>query len=361
MRYSIHLKAVASLRYFYEHKPQIHVIAAGSLLETLIDSHISFPVGRVAYKFMYPVTFAEYLMAMRETQAFELWQQLPCEDFAHLTLLKLFHQYALVGGLPEAVYTFTKNQDMMAVNAVYQNLMIAFLDDVEKYASNKSMTHIIRHVIQHAPLRAGSRIKFQGFGQSQYKSREIGEALRILEKAMLIKLVYPTTSVQLPAEINHKKSPKLQFLDTGLINFSANLQSSYFSLNDLNSIYTGKIVEHIVGQELVATYPLTNGSLKFWVRDKAQSNAEVDYVVPFEHYLIPIEVKSGTSGRLKSLQQFMERVEHSYAVRFYAGKIQQDELTTPSGKTFTLLNLPYYLVGCLYQYLEKIVNGNGFN
>lgn len=358
IQYSPH--AVTMLRYFFEKRSDLFVIAAGSLLESLIDSHISFPVGRVEYKFLYPFSFNEYLLAANEGQAFELLQQQPCPDFAHEKLLKLFHQYVLIGGLPEAVSVFLENKNIISVNEVYRNLMIAYMDDVEKYAPNKTLATIIRHAIQHAPLQAGSRIKFQGFGQSDYKSREMGEALRLLEKALLIKLVYPTVAVIPPAEADHKKSPKLQFLDTGLINFSAGLQQYYFSLTDLNSIYSGKIVEHMVGQELLANNSMTNNELKFWVREKIPSSAEVDYVVSYDRYLIPIEVKSGKSGTLRSLQQYMEMTNHSYAVRFYAGRIQTNILETPSKKKFTLLNLPYYLVGNLRQYLDMLFKQANF-
>jgi predicted AAA+ superfamily ATPase len=140
-----------------------------------------------------------------------------------------------------------------------------------------------------------------------------------------------------------------------MINYAAGLQHYYFPLSDLNTIYTGRIAEHIVGQELLANNHLINDELKFWVREKVQSNAEVDYVIPFDRYIIPIEVKSGKTGKLKSLQQFMELSDHTYAVRFYSGKIQKDILRTPSGKIFTLLNLPYYLVSQLRTYLNELI------
>jgi len=179
--------------------------------------------------------------------------------------------------------------------------------------------------------------------------------LRLLEKAMLIKLVYPTVSVTPPANYDHKKSPKLHFLDTGMINYIAGLQSHYFSIEDLNTLYMGRVTENIVAQELLATNNMINQQLKFWVREKPQSNAEVDFVVPFERYIIPIEVKSGKSGTLRSLIQFIDRADHPYAIRLYAGKLQQDTLQTPAGKTFYLLNLPYYLVGQLQYYLQDFV------
>ena len=346
-------KAAAYLRYFFEDRNDIHVIAAGSLLETIIDKHISFPVGRVEYLFMHPLSFSEYLLAAGENEAHHFLQQIPCPDFAHQKLLSLFHEYALIGGMPEAVTAFLNKKDIISCNAVYENLMIAFMDDVGKYAANKTMAAVIRHAMTHASLVSGDRIHFHGFGNSNYKSREMGEALRMLEKAMLLCLIYPTTQTDMPAEVDHKKSPRLQFLDIGLVNHAAGLQQHFFQLDDLNSIYRGHIVESIVGQELLAMQAHNQNSLKFWVREKTQSKAEVDYVIPFEKYLIPLEVKSGEAGTLRSLMQFMETAPHDKAIRFYAGKIQRNILKTPSGKQFQLLNLPYYLVSEINRYLAN--------
>lgn len=343
--------AATMLRYFYEERNDIHVIAAGSLLETLINRHISFPVGRVEYKWMYPLSFEEYLRALGYHETLSTLEKIPIAEFAHDKFLKLFHEYALVGGMPEAVQAYSHDRDILAVNKVYEDLMTAYMDDVEKYAPNRTIANVIRHIIQHAPLEAGSRIKFKGFGQSNYRSREMGDSLRLLEKAMLIQLVYPTVMVQPPAASDHKKSPKLQFLDTGMMNYAAGLQEHYFSMQDLNALYRGQVSENLVGQELLANNIVKKNQLKFWVREKKQSNAEVDYVVPYNKYLIPVEVKSGKTGTLKSLMQFMEVTDHPYSVRIYAGKFQVDTLKTPTGKAFTLLSLPYYLIGQLNKYL----------
>ncbi|MEM1243740.1 MAG: AAA family ATPase, partial [Pseudomonadota bacterium] len=286
-------QAATMLRYFYEERNDIHVIAAGSLLETLINRQISFPVGRVEYQWMYPLSFYEYLMANKQARALEILEEKPCPNFAHTKLLKLFFEYTLVGGMPEAVTAYLPEKDILSVNKVYEAILTAYMDDVEKYAPNRTMVNIIRHAIAYAPLAAGSRIKFVGFGQSNYKSREVGEALRLLEKAMLIQLVYPTVATTPPASGDYKKSPKLQFLDTGMMNFAAGLQQHYFNLEELNTLYKGQVSENIVGQELLANHINFNQKLKFWVREKKQSNAEVDFIVLFDKYLVPIEIKSG--------------------------------------------------------------------
>lgn len=351
-------QAASMLRYFYEERNELHVITAGSLLETLIDRHISFPVGRVEYLWMYPLSFSEYLQALGHSEAVAMLQKTPCPIFTHDKLLKLFHEYSMVGGMPEAVKAYNTNRDILAVNKVYDDLMTAYMDDVEKYAPNKALATVIRHSIEHAPLEAGSRIKFQGFGHSNYKSREVGEALRLLEKAMLIQLVYPTVATSPPATSDHKKSPKLQFLDTGMMNHAAGLQSHYFSMDDLNSLYKGHVSENLVGQLILASDIAFNQKLSFWVREKKQSNAEVDFIVPFDRYLIPVEVKSGKTGTLRSLLQFMECADHGYAIRLYSGNIQIDHLQTPAGKTFSLLSLPYYLTEHLSQYIKLMIENS---
>jgi uncharacterized protein len=186
----------------------------------------------------------------------------------------------------------------------------------------------------------------------------MSEALKMIEKAMLIYLIYPTTTVSIPIEPDNKKSPRLHILDTGLINYFAGLQKELFGTRDLDSFYEGKIAEHIVGQELMAESQSIIEKVGFWVREKKQPSAQVDYVIPFNNYLIPIEVKKGKAGRLRSLHEYIDRAPHNYAVRVYSGKLSIDTVKTIKGKKYFLLNLPFYLVGkingCLNWFLQKI-------
>lgn len=352
-------EAVRRLREFYEFAPELHVITAGSLLETLISRHISFPVGRVEFLYMHPLTFQEFLKAMGENTALEMIKTIPVPQFAHQRLLKLFYQYALIGGMPEVVKIYQKSQDLIRLNPIYESLLISYLDDVEKYARGHSSAQVIRHVIRSSFFEAGKRIQFQGFGHSNYRSREVGEALRTLEKAMLLRLIYPTTSVKPPIVQDFRKSPKLQLLDTGLINYFVSLQKEIFGTKELSEVYEGKIAEHIVRQELISQQKSLIQNISFWIREKRQSSAELDFVAPFNNYVIPIEVKSGKTGRLRSLFQFMNRSLHPYAVRVYSGKFQVDKIHPNGGKAFYLLNLPFYLIGELNSYLEWFVENYG--
>jgi predicted AAA+ superfamily ATPase len=304
-------EAVEILRYFYEDLPEIHVVAAGSLLEiALHEKHISFPVGRVEHHFLYPLTFREFL---------------------------------------------TKKNDVTALNGIYDSLLVSYQDDIAKYARNPSMATILRHCIETAPFAAGQRITFSGFGQSNYRSREVGEALRTLQRAMLINMLYPSTSVEIPIMPDLRKSPRLQLLDTGLLNYFGGLQEQYFYHDNLHAFYKGILAEHIVGQELIALQTNTRKKQCFWVRKKSQSQAEIDFLVQYKGYVIPVEVKSGKTGRLRSLHQFMDRCPHPYAVRMYAGHLEIQRVNSPSGKNFYLLNLPYFLASSVHKYLGWMI------
>lgn len=344
-------EALKQLRYFYEDAPDIPVIAAGSMLESLFDPTISFPVGRVEYVVIQPASFPEFLGAIGQTGALEQMRTIPAQSFAHTTLLNLFRTYCLIGGMPEIVAHYSTHKDLAALGPMYESLLVSYLDDVEKYAQGRSQIDYIRHAIRSSFVEAGKRIKFQNFGNSSYKSREMGEAMRALEKALLIHLVYPQTSPVLPLLPDLSKSPRLHILDTGMLNFFVGLQQEILGTTDLNNVYQGTVIEHIVGQELLARQYSALHGLAFWVREKTTSSAEVDYLISFKEKLIPIEVKSGATGTLRSLAIFMDLAPHNMAVRLYAGEILLSSITTPKGKTVNLLNLPYYLVSQLEKYL----------
>jgi predicted AAA+ superfamily ATPase len=345
-------EAINLLRYFYEEEPGIAVIAAGSMLETLFDRNVSFPVGRVQYVVLRPVSFPEFLEAIDEKPALEQLQQLPVASFAHQKLLSLFHTYALVGGMPEAVQHYRDHRDFTTLAPIYDSLLTSYMDDVEKYARSTQQMQWIRHVISTSFTQAGKRIKFQGFGNSNYGSKEMGEALRALQKALLLHLVYPNTGFTLPLLPDLKKSPRLHVLDTGLMNYVVGIQKEIIGTDDLSKLYQGTMIEHLVGQELLAFQHEALSALHFWVREKKTSLAEIDYLFLHDGKLIPIEVKSGADGKLRSLHLFMDAAPHDIAVRFYAGEVSVINTTTPAGKPFRLINLPYYAVSQIGKYLE---------
>lgn len=344
-------KAVASLRYFYEKFPKLYVIAAGSLLETLLEVKNTFPVGRVEYLVMRPVSFLEFLSAIGEIQAYEAIQQIPVPKYAYQKLMDLFHTYALIGGMPEVVQEYIMHRDLVKLKPIYDSLLVAYLDDVQKYSGNAVKAEVLQTAIQSLFREAGKRIKFSEFAHASYTSRAMGEALRTLEKAMLIHLVYPAIENQLPASPNLRKAPYLQALDTGLMNFFSGIQADLIGTKDLHQAYRGRVIHHWVGQMLLTGMHSPLDKLRFWVRDKKQSSAEIDFVHLQDSKLIPIEIKSGKAGKMYSLRRYMETASHDFAVRIYAGDLHLQVLTNPSGRSFYLLNLPYFLVELLPQYI----------
>lgn len=344
---------MATLRYLYEEAPHLYVIAAGSLLETLIDSRISFPVGRVDYLPVRPCSFDEFLIAIGEEKSRELIRQIEVPEYAHDKLTELFKNYTVIGGMPEILNEYSESRDMIRLERIYDRLIVSYQDDVEKYARTQTLVKVVRHIIDNAFRYAGSRITFANFGKSNYRSREMGEAFRILEKAMLLQLVYPVNRTTLPVEEKSGFSPKLLMLDTGLVNYSAGLQKQLVISKYIDDVYNGRIAEHIAGQELLALSPSVRSKLNFWVPKKSNAQAEIDYVFPWNDILIPVEVKSGASGRLRSLHRFMDEAPHNLAIRIYAGSYKIEDAKTIKGKMFRLINIPFYFISQIKPILES--------
>ena len=349
-------KAIQFLRYFYEELPQLHVIAAGSLLEFALKKIKNFPVGRVEYLYMHPLNFIEYLNALEQDAAIEQIEKTPIEPFAHNILLELFNRYAIIGGMPEIIKTYIQNKSVADLPRIYESLWGTYKDDVEKYATGKTERNVIKHIIDTAHLYLDQRIKFHNFGNSNYRSREVSEAMRNLEAAKIMRLIYPTTDLEIPIKPDIKKSPRLQFLDTGIINHASGIQSDMIPLKDLSSLYKGRLIPHIITQEIISLNTTSDRKPNFWVREKSQSSAEVDLVLSVKNKVIPIEIKSGSVGTLKSLHQFIDKANHPYAIRIYAGEFNIQKSQTREGKQFLLMNLPYYLGTKIYEYIDFFVS-----
>jgi uncharacterized protein len=347
-------KAVALLRYFYEEANDLFVITAGSLLESIMDRKISFPVGRVEYMAIHPASFREFLYATDHEQLAAELEKPVVPSFLNNQLTALFKKYATIGGMPEILKHYASGVDISSLSTVYDSLIQSFSDDVEKYSSS-AQSKYIRHIISHAFAGGGTKITFQKFGNSDYRTREMKEAFLSLEKTMLIRLVYPCTSTEVPAVPSLTRKPRLHIVDTGLINHARGLLGELVFNENIGDTHRGIIAEHITGQELLASRFSISNKLNFWIRDKRESDAEVDYVLPWQGKLIPIEVKSGSVGKLRSLHQFIDRTPHDIAVRIYQGEYRVEKARTIAGKEFTLLNLPFYFVHRIEQELDKLV------
>lgn len=347
-------RAVAMLRYFYEEANHIHVIAAGSLLETVMDLRkISFPVGRVEFMALRPCSFTEFQNGTGDDFDAENVCNLNVIPAIHERVMRQFREYTLVGGMPAAIVQYAKKRDVLSVSGIYTSLLQTYKDDVEKYSSSTALIKVIRTILEVGWTQAAEAIVFEGFANTNYRSREISEAFQTLSKAMLMELVYPTGEVQSPVLPNQRRKPKLLWLDTGLVNFAVGLQQDVFSTPDINNVWRGRIAEHIVGQELIALNDNILAKRSYWRNDKHGSDAEVDFLYPFQGLQIPIEVKSGHNARLRSLHQFMDATNHGLAIRFWSKPYSVDDVTTPNGKHFRLVNVPFYYAGQVESILGK--------
>lgn len=343
-------KAIDLLRFFYEDYPYIHVIAAGSLLEFALKNIKSFPVGRVHQLAVFPVSFEEFLKASKPN-LLEHFYSVPVADIAHPLLLEQFHLYTLLGGMPEVLSTYLDTESFYSIKDVYEDLWQGYKEDARKYARNDTDRKVLLHILNTAHLEK-DRIKYQHFGQSNYKSREVSEAFTALEMSKIIQPIHPTTTTAYPAIPNTKRSPRLQYLDTGLLVYLLNIQAEIFKLKDLTDFLRGKIIQHIVSQEMIVQQSQLQFKPLFWVREADNSNAEVDNLYVGSNYILPIEIKSGKKGSLRSLMQFVDEAPINRAIRLSANQFSMEQAITLRGKAYNLYNIPYYHCTQIEKYMN---------
>lgn len=349
-------KTIALLRYFYEQRPDLYVIAAGSLLENLVDVKVSFPVGRVQYMALRPCSFREFLGAIDKANLLEILSQKAEYTVAfHDQLMHLFNIYAIVGGMPEAVQRYAETKDIIAIEDVYETLVQAYKDDSEKYARGNKLSDVVRFILSYGWAFSGETITLGNFANSGYKSREVGEAFRLLEKAMILELVYPVSSTMMPVIPETKRMPKLIWFDTGLVNYQAGVRKEIIGSTEMVDSWRGHIAEQITAQEILSMEDRVGQHRSFWA--KPNNGAEVDFIFMHESKVYPIEVKSGTNSHLRSLQSFMDNSDIDIAVRIWSNPYSVDEVKTPKGKMFRLINLPFYLTGNLHRILDDVIKG----
>jgi predicted AAA+ superfamily ATPase len=349
--------AVRSLRFLYEDLPELAVIAAGSLFEVFAHREgFSAPVGRVRNIYLSPVDFGEYLTAanpplFRVLEEIRIGENLPLER--HTLLADAFRRFAFIGGMPEAVARYIERGSFAELGPIYDSILQGYVEDAEKYASQAKAKYL-SSAVDRAPFHAGERISFDKFGGSDYRSREMKDALMTLERALIIHLAAPTPSVRLPFRESGRKAPKLFFVDAGLVRFRVGLKE-FEAGGPLDDLYRGRIAEQIAAQEILAA-SFERPRLHFWARETGQ--AEVDFLLDVHGTAVPLEIKSGKPGRMRSLAVFMDQADHSCAVRIGGEPLRVDEAKTPSGKTFRLLSLPFYCLPRLRALVGDFVRAN---
>lgn len=354
-------RAVGLLRYYYEKMPWLYVITAGSRLQSLLKSHVSFPVSRVEYLSLRPFSFMEYLAAAKGEEWARQVEELQVSSIVHEEMVKCFNRYALVGGMPEVVKSYIEHADVERLSPVFNSLMKGYSEDVERYAKNEEQVRIIRHILNVAWFSVGETISFAGFGNSNYTSTQIHEAMDCLQRAYILSLNYPVTSTEVPALPAVRRAPKLAMVDIGIANFVVGIQLEYLQNKDLLDTWRGRAAEQIVAQELrVVLDRHYKDNQYYWIRDKKGATAEVDYVWQQDSQLIPIEVKAGTNSHLRSIHSFVNTAEKKVtAVRVWSGEYMVQDTTTPApnNKPYRLISIPFYYVGQLDKILSRHILG----
>src|SRR6185295_3312667 len=337
-------RALQSLRYFKEKLPELHLIAAGSLLEfTIRDEDFSFPVGRVQFAHMYPLSFEEYLDACGDKALCEAIAtfhpgSLPPQAI-HEHLLNRVKEYFIIGGMPASILAFLKTQSLLEVKYVQKSLLDAFEADFGKYAKKSQHRHL-RKIFQEVPRLIGTIVKYSRiYPELPNPAREMKQAIELLRLAGLLHLIFATSVGALPLLSGLKENIfKLLFLDIGLVEQSMNIDTQN------SGLMTGAIAEQFVGQELLATSdPVLDEKLFFWTRDKGV--AEVDYLFSHKGHIYPVEVKAGKTGKLKSLHLFLQEKKAPFGI-----KISQDPLSWNN----EILTVPFYLTAHLKRLVESV-------
>ena len=341
-------RAIVALRYFREQLPALHVAAAGSLLEFALDTEgLRMPVGRVESLHLHPLSFAEFLLACGEPAALDASRNLePAQPAAvHEHLLALLRTYLLLGGMPAVVAEYLETRSAARALRVQTGLVETMRDDFRKYARQSRHAHLDR-VFGAAPGMAGRKFVYSQ-ADPDARSRDLGEAARLLEKAGVVHRVRATSGAGRPLSANaDERYFKLLLFDVGLMQNALGTPESLLAGDPLR-VAEGAVAEQFVGQELLAAgSPRRRPELFYWARREKSSAAEVDYLLPAGGGVVPVEVKAGKTGRLRSLHSFVARYRPAVAVRVYGGPFRRDA---------GIVSVPLYALERLPAFLEREV------
>ena len=350
--------AIPALRYFYEDMPELCVVSAGSLLEFVLASHkFSMPVGRIQYLNLEPMTFSEFLLAIGEEYFYELittWKPgVTIAEQAHNYLIEHYRKYLLVGGMPEAIVAFREQGGLKEAQAVHLEIINTFVDDFSKYNTRIDVS-LLGRVFEAIPAFIGHKVKYSALA-SELKANQVRNCIDLLARARLTTAVFHSKCSGVPLQASQDTNVyKLLYLDIGLLLTSLNLNMSAinsFSNSDLVNI--GALSEQFVGQHLLS-FVANRGkrNLSYWLREGKVNNAEIDFVLSEGLSIVPLEVKAGKSGRLRSLVQFVVKHGVANAIRFdlnlpstqvVSTEVLVDQKRKESVKYY-LHSLPLYLV-----------------
>jgi predicted AAA+ superfamily ATPase len=347
------------LRWFAEEMPELPVIAAGSLLDFSLAQHeFSMPVGRIGYLYLEPLSFEEFLSAVGQEELRTYLENydwnINIPEALHSQLIKVIKEYLIVGGMPAAVSSWAIEKAPDVINQIHFDLLATYRDDFAKY-SGRLTTDRLEDIMTSIPRQLGRKFVYKE-ANSEIHTAPLKQALDLLSKARICHRVVATSANGLPlgAEAD-ERFLKMILLDCGLCGASLGLSLHQLgSVSEISMINSGGMAEQLVGQILRTISPAyIPPSLYYWQREKKGAEAEVDYIIQHENQVIPVEVKAGTSGSLRSLHQFMKEKKKTIAIRVNSdvpriGLVQVKDATGASIE-YSLLSLPFYLLGQLHR------------
>lgn len=344
---------LAALRYFHEQLPGLHVIAAGSLLDFALSNHrFSMPVGRIEYLHLGPMNFDEFLLALGHERLLDYLRgyQVGQDLLLHEDLIKRVKQYWMVGGMPEAVAAFARDQNYRDCERIKQTLLATYRDDFAKYGSRVKLP-VLGKVFSGLPRQVGRKFVYTNVDRD-IRHSDIKAAFEQLCLARVAQKVCHSDADGVPLGAQARERHfKALFLDVGLLCRACGVGIvDLESAKDITLVNSGAVAEQFVGQHLLHEGEFCEEpALHCWMRQKASSNAEVDYLLTMGQQVIPIEVKAGKTGTLKSLHLFVSLKQRDVALRFNAAAPSVVDIQTnvPScdRQSFRLLSLPFYLIG----------------
>ena len=340
-------RAISALRYFYEDRQPLHVIAAGSLLEFAFADLADFGVGRIRNLFIHPFSFAEFASALGHDQALEAFRvasfDTPPFDVAHSQLLSVLKDFLIVGGMPAAVLRFLKTKSYLAAQEEQNDILTTLKADFGKY-KKRVKPELIRHTLTSIIQQTGEKFTYTNanLGLKYIDSKTCADLLCHARLVHRVEACH-ANGIPLGGDINIKQN-KFLFLDTGLYLREAQLDLANWSVDTpAEFVNRGKLAEMFVGLELKKSgSPLDDTSLFYWRREAKSSNAEVDYVVQHKNGVLPIEVKAGKKGSMKSLSILMSEKKIPLGIR-----TSQENFS----KLGTIRIIPLYMIGELDRYL----------
>jgi len=343
-------EAIKALRYFYEKMPALHVVAAGSLLDFIMDAEaVSFPVGRVQNIHLFPLSFGEFLSACGEYKLRQWLQDLSITEkipeSIHEKSVSLLRNYLYLGGMPETISAWLETKSFSKTDEIHHLLLQNYKHDFGKYGRHVNF-RLLDKVFTKAPATVGNKFKYADIDRD-VNARDVRNSLNLLIKAHILHKVTAASGSGLPLAAHcNEKFFKILFLDVGILQSAMGIARETYMSENLLAVYKGLVTEQFIGQQLFALGKcFVEPELYYWQREVKGSAAEVDYLWQKGEYILPIEVKAGKTGTLKSLRVYLSEKNAPFGIRFSLH---------PLSFTDSVLSIPLYAIEALPGLVKQI-------